>query len=72
MIQFYAPDIEASLTLPSEESGHCVKVLRRKPGDEVIVTDGKGHRFHCRLTLADPRCAMVEILSKETIPSHWG
>lgn len=67
MIQFFAPDIETTLTLPREESGHCVKVLRRKPGDKVFVTDGKGTRFRCRLTLADPRGAMVEILDRETI-----
>ncbi len=72
MIQFYSPDIETTLTLPPEESAHCVKVLRRKPGDEVTVTDGKGHRFVCRLTFADPRGAMVEIVERHEILPHWG
>ncbi len=72
MIQFCAPDIERTLTLPVAESAHCVKVLRRKPGDEVVVTDGRGYRYECRLTLADPRGAMVEIVSKEFVPNHWG
>ncbi len=72
MIQFYAPDIERTLSLPQTESAHCVRVLRKKPGDELYVTDGIGHRFRCRLTLADPRGAMVEILSREDVPPHWG
>lgn len=72
MIQFYAPDIETTLTLPAAESAHCVKVLRKKAGDEIVVTDGRGRRFACRLTLPDPRGAMVEILKIEEIPSHWG
>ena len=49
MIQFYAPDIETSSTLPESESQHCVKVLRKESGDVIDVIDGKGHRFKCRL-----------------------
>lgn len=71
MIQFFAPDIERTLTLPPVESAHCVKVLRKRPGDEIVVTDGAGWRYNCRLTLADPRGAMVEILDRVEVPSHW-
>ena len=49
MIQFYAPDIEQSGILPETESAHCVRVLRLREGDNVIVTDGKGHRFECEI-----------------------
>jgi len=41
VIQFYAPDIEATGMLPEDESAHCCRVLRHKPGDEIAVVDGK-------------------------------
>ena len=50
MYLFYAPDIKDSLTLPEEESNHCVQVLRRTAGDEVVVTDGVGNLYHCVIT----------------------
>lgn len=72
MIQFYSPDIKETLTLPASESLHCVKVLRKKAGDEIVVTDGKGRRFDCTITLADPRATMVRIDECHEIPPHWG
>lgn len=71
MIQFYAPEIESTLTLPQPESLHCVKVLRKREGDEITVTDGRGTRFLCLLTMADPRGAMVEIIKREKVANHW-
>lgn len=50
MYLFYEPNIKESLTLSEEESNHCVQVLRRTVGDEVLVTDGKGHLYHCVVT----------------------
>ncbi len=72
MIQFYAPDIEISGMLPESDSGHCCRVLRMKEGDEVMVVDGKGNRFRCAIIEAHPKHTYVEILEKETLPSHWG
>lgn len=69
MIQFYAPDIESDNILPEVESGHCCRVLRKKEGDEVIVTDGKGKRFRCVITHAHPKHTEVELISIETIDS---
>ena len=45
MIQFFAPDIEQSLTLPDSDSAHCVRVLRMKEGDMLQVIDGKGFKY---------------------------
>ena len=65
---FYSNDIDAGLvTLPAEESGHCVKVLRHKVGDAVSVIDGEGTLYRCVLTDADPRAAVARI--EETLPS---
>ncbi len=72
MIQFYAPEIESTGTLPETESGHCCRVLRMKEGDHIFVTDGKGHRFECVILDANPKHTAVEILTTETISPWWG
>lgn len=71
MIQFYAPDIAADLSLPADEAAHCVRVLRKKSGDEIIAVDGKGVRYTCRLTEATNHRAAVEIISRETVIPAW-
>lgn len=72
MIQFFAPDIEATGQLTQEDSRHCSKVLRHKAGDEIFIVDGKGLRYRCGILDPDPRATQVEILSCEEIPPHWG
>ena len=71
MIQFYSPDIKSSLILGPEEAHHCVKVLRRKAGDIIYVTDGLGKRFECRIILADTKRLQLEIINEEYIPKGW-
>ncbi len=72
MIQFYSPDIEATGALPETESGHCCRVLRMKEGDNIFVTDGKGHRFECVILDAHPKHTALEILTMEEISPWWG
>ena len=63
---FYSSQVELStLRLSEEESGHCVRVLRHRAGDEISVIDGKGCLYRCRLTVADHKAAEAEILSRE-------
>lgn len=71
MIQFYAPDIEQTLTLPESDSAHAVRVLRMKPGDSLVVVDGKGNRFNCILETDHAKHAVVAIESKEYIAPFW-
>lgn len=71
MIRFYAPDIASTATLPESESGHCVRVLRRKPGDAVEVVDGRGALYCCTLLDAHPKHAMVRIDSTVQLPKVW-
>ena len=71
MIQFYAPDIEETLCLPESDSGHCCRVLRMQPGDSVVVVDGVGHRFTCRLLDNNPRRTAVEIVEKTEVKPIW-
>ena len=62
---FYSCDIEGDvLRLDAEESGHCVRVLRHREGDEVSVIDGRGTLMRCTLLNADPRGAEARIEEK--------
>ena len=72
MIVFYAPDLESTGLLPESDSAHCCRVLRMKEGDEIMVTDGKGHRFLCKIVEAHHKHTAVEIISREDVPNHWG
>ena len=70
MIIFYAPDILSCPVLPEEESGHAVRVLRKRTGDEIIVVDGRGGRYTARITDAHPKHCGLEILSSEVMPER--
>jgi 16S rRNA (uracil1498-N3)-methyltransferase len=62
MHTFYSPDIvENKAVLSSEESAHCLRVLRLGKGDQVIVIDGKGGMFEAVITEPDTRACRLEI-----------
>lgn len=67
---FYSDNIEGGIcTLGQEESQHCVKVLRHRPGDEISVIDGKGTLYLCRLCDASAKGAQADVLSSTPF---WG
>lgn len=52
MIIHYSQDINLErniITLKDDEAQHCAKVLRKRIGDEIFVTDGKGALYTCSL-----------------------
>jgi len=60
---FYANEVSGSFCrLDAEESGHCVRVLRHRAGDEIDVIDGEGTLYHCRLTDDNPKGAEAQVL----------
>lgn len=71
MIRFYAPDIDHCPILPESDSGHCVKVLRMQPGDELELTDGRGSLYRCRLLEAHPKRASVEVIERVEVSLPW-
>ncbi|GHV24791.1 ribosomal RNA small subunit methyltransferase E [Bacteroidia bacterium] len=71
MILFYAPDLLASPILPEQESVHCVRVLRKQVGDEIDITDGKGHFFRAQIVDAHPKKCQVEIVEQIEAPRIW-
>ena len=61
---FYCPDITGTkYILPEEESKHCIRVLRLKPGDEIHITDGRGNMHLCRITRDHPKQCEAEVVS---------
>ena len=50
--------------LPEEEAAHAVQVLRKRPGDEIVVVDGDGGWYRVRLDQLDRRKAAGEILER--------
>ena len=60
---FYSKNITGSkIILPEDETRHCVKVLRNKPGDTVYVIDGEGGLYRCKLLNAgkEAECEIAE------------
>lgn len=46
--------------LDEEESGHCRKVMRKRPGDLILVMDGKGRLDEVRLTeVHERKCRFI-------------
>ena len=71
MIQFYCPDILETLTLPESDSAHCVRVLRKRIGDEVVVVDGRGNRYTCVIAEDHPKRTRLSIVTSEAVPRVW-
>lgn len=62
MILFYQPQIpQGVFHLDEDESKHCVKVLRKKPGDSIDLTDGSGSFYKAIIQDADSRKCVFTI-----------
>ncbi|MBO4557227.1 MAG: 16S rRNA (uracil(1498)-N(3))-methyltransferase [Bacteroidales bacterium] len=60
---FYSSDISAGgRVLDSQESGHCIKVLRHRAGDTIHIIDGCGNLYECRIVTADAAATRFELL----------
>lgn len=70
---FYNPNIDeqtSSFSFDKEESKHIIKVLRKRDGDILFVTNGLGFLFECEITLAsDNKCTVkINLFEKKTTP----
>jgi 16S rRNA (uracil1498-N3)-methyltransferase len=71
---FYQPQLSSGHNfLDPEESRHCVRVLRRRNGDDILITDGQGMFYDAVITEANPdRCAfMVKETRTETVGQSY-
>ena len=62
---FFLSDAKLGMiSLPEEESKHCVKVLRMKEGDRFCVSNGKGSLFDAELLDANPKKAVASLYNE--------
>ena len=65
---FYNPDITIAsneFSFDKEESKHIIKVLRKKEGDILHVTNGLGYLFNTEIILASEKKCTVKIISSD-------
>jgi 16S rRNA (uracil1498-N3)-methyltransferase len=70
---FYNPNItenDTNFNFDKDERRHIVKVLRKKSGDVLHITNGKGWLFEGELTLAEIKHCTVKINSKSLQPKR--
>lgn len=68
---FYCENISNdTFILEKEESTHLIKVLRKKKGDHVLFTDGKGILFTCEILENNLKHTKLRVLNKKVQPKH--
>ncbi|PQJ69568.1 16S rRNA (uracil(1498)-N(3))-methyltransferase [Polaribacter butkevichii] len=71
---FYNSEISTEttqITFDKIESKHIVRVLRKKEGDILKITNGKGELFDVEISFAnDKRCAAI-IINAQKKPKPW-
>jgi 16S rRNA (uracil1498-N3)-methyltransferase len=66
---FYAkPDkIQGNIiVIDGQEAIHISKVLRHSEGDQILVTDGKGHEYECRIREVKKKSVYLGILNTQS------
>ncbi|MCU0360035.1 MAG: 16S rRNA (uracil(1498)-N(3))-methyltransferase [Bacteroidia bacterium] len=73
MNSFIANISEQEAVLGPEESLHCCKVLRKKPGDTIQVIDGKGWFYEATLLVVSEKVCRAQLQGpgREQIKRHY-
>jgi 16S rRNA (uracil1498-N3)-methyltransferase len=67
---FFIEKPESKIVLSKEESKHATKVLRKKEGDILNFTDGKGGFYKAEITVADTKKCRLQIISSKQKPKQ--
>ena len=63
---FYTQNISGNICiLDEQESVHCIRVLRHKPGDIINVIDGFGSLLECKILSGNKNSTELEILGRQ-------
>jgi len=71
---FYNKDITSTdpqFTFDKTESRHIVKVLRKKEGDILHITNGNNELLTVKVLLANDKRCLAEIVKTEAKPKPW-
>ncbi len=60
------------ITFDKDESRHIIRVLRKKEGDILTITNGKGYLFYAEISLANDKKCLATIIKVEEKPKPWG
>jgi 16S rRNA (uracil1498-N3)-methyltransferase len=70
MTPFYLNQVtEESAFLRGEEAHHCIKVMRKKVGDEIIGIDGMGSMLKTRILSLGKDSVTLQVITRE---ENWG
>ncbi len=61
----------SQITFDKTESRHIVRVLRKREGDILYITNGKGLLFSAEIIMANDKKCLVTIIKYEEKPKHW-
>ena len=70
MYRFFAPEENLGnreICLTGDDVNHIKNVLRMPPGEEVMVSFGKGMDYHCRIRTLEKDCFWLDVL--EEVPA---
>ena len=70
MYRFFAPEENLGnreICLTGDDVNHIKNVLRMPPGEEVMVSFGKGMDYHCRIRTLEKACIWLDVL--EEVPA---
>ncbi len=68
--RFYCPiPLEPGhrVNLPANAAVHACRVLRLQPGDPVVLFNGDGHDYDCRLAEVGKNAASTDVLSRRAV-----
>jgi 16S rRNA (uracil1498-N3)-methyltransferase len=69
MILFFSQEIQGQkAVLSAEESRHCMLVLRKKKGDSIHFTDGKGNLYEAEILEENPKKCTLQIIKTQNNP----
>jgi len=71
---FYNPEIletTKEIIFDKVESAHIVRVLRKKEGDLLHITNGKGLLFDAHIVIANDKKCLANIIKTEQKPKPW-
>lgn len=65
------PDAASATELPADEASHAVRVLRMKPGDEMVLMDGVGTFFKADVAVASPHHCVYRVVEEMPQLPQW-
>ncbi|MEJ5342625.1 MAG: 16S rRNA (uracil(1498)-N(3))-methyltransferase [Thermogutta sp.] len=66
--RFYCPTVTGErAVLEGSEAHHLIHVMRAAAGDDVIVFDGQGHEYLCKVEKISRRDATLKVLERRTV-----